>query len=97
MQITLQARLLGRSCLGRSTGRLEPEMLEFLIAQWPVRSAPGRFKNGTCEGGLKTQGPVKLAQITTIKITLLYANNTTQLSTKITLILKHKLPNKLKP
>ena len=40
---------------------------------------------------------MKMARITTIQITQVHTNNTTQLSTEITLTLKHRLANKLKP
>jgi len=53
LQITVHARLLGRSVLGRSTGRLEPEiLLKLQVLLSPVRSAPGRSKTGSCEQGL---------------------------------------------
>jgi hypothetical protein len=44
----MHARLLGRSVLGRSTGRLEPAMLLKLQVVPPS----GRSKTGTCERGL---------------------------------------------
>jgi len=47
LRITEHARLLGHSVLGRSTGRLEAEMLlKFKVVLSPVRSKPG-----TCERG----------------------------------------------
>jgi len=39
------ARLIGRSVLGCSTGRLEPEiLLKFQVVPFAVRSAPGGRK-----------------------------------------------------
>ena len=51
-------RLLGHSFLGRSTDRLEPELLlKFQVALSPVRSAAGRSKTGHVNERLsRTQG-----------------------------------------
>jgi len=44
----------GHSVLGRSTGRLEQEMLlKFQVVFSPGPLAPGRSKTGTCERGLR--------------------------------------------
>jgi len=52
--ITVHARLLGQGVLGRSTGRLQPELLllKFQLVISPVRSTPGRSETGTCERSL---------------------------------------------
>jgi len=52
------ARLLGRGVPGRSTGRLEPEMLLKL----QVVLSPGRSKTGTCERG-RTVLKIKSRQV----------------------------------
>ena len=60
LQITVNARLFGRSVLGRSTGRLEPEMsLKFQVVLSFVWSAPGRPKTGTCQRCLSAHSHCK--------------------------------------
>jgi hypothetical protein len=64
LQITVHARLLGHSVLGRSTGRLETEMLlKFQVVLSPVRSATGRSKTGTCERGLSALRPAAVKEL----------------------------------
>jgi hypothetical protein len=52
LQITVHALLLGHGVLGRSTGRLEPEMLlKFQLVLSPVLSAAGQSETEICERG----------------------------------------------